>query len=328
MKRATLVFILMLIYKGVIFGQTANVDTIGFYHNGKIEYNWKALKRDKTFDEKTFFLQEKYANGNICKEYFRNNDSTFLYTEYYENPDTTVEYKSPSWGKKREGYVMVSNQTTGDTIVVISPATYEESRYMDTLLLPIKQWTSYYLNGNKKTEGEFLDGKRHGLWKFYDEFQNLNQKIKYKIGGIETIELINRIEEKSFEITEKEINGMWIIHDPAANGGYTPNPKFNDYRFMYKIEKINGIGDIYNFVESGELEYTKTKIVKTEYKDTEKGLLINRLFDKVEESKGSWVLINYHQLEMTLVGKKELFEVEYISENKLRLRQIKTTPGK
>ncbi len=68
MKRATLVFILMLIYKGVIFGQTANVDTIGFYHNGKIEYNWKALKRDKTFDEKTFFLQEKYANGNICKE--------------------------------------------------------------------------------------------------------------------------------------------------------------------------------------------------------------------------------------------------------------------
>lgn len=328
MKRIAFAFVLMLIHKGLIFGQTANIDTIGFYHNGTIEYNWKALKRDKTFDEKTFFLQEKYANGNIYKEYFRNNDSIFLYTEYYESPDTTVEYKSASWGKKREGYVMVSNQTTGDTIVVISPATYAERRYMDTLLLPIKQWTFYYLNGNKKAEGEFLDGKRHGLWKFYDEFQNLNQKIKYNIGRIETIELINRIEEKSFEITGNEINGIWIIPDPAANGGNTPNPKFNDYRFMNKIEKISGIGDVYNFVESGKLEYTKTKIVKTEYKDTEKGLSINMIFDKVEESKGSWILINYHQLEMTLEEVKELFEVEYISENKLRLRKIKTSLDK
>ena len=313
---------------GLIFGQTADLDTIGFYHNGTIEYNWKALKRDKTFDKKTFMLQEKYANGNIYKEYFRNNDSTFLYTEYYENPDTTVEYKSASWGKKREGYVMISNQTTGDTIVQLNPETYAKRRYMDTLLLPIKQWVLYYLNGNKKAEGEFIDGKRHGSWKFYDEFQNLNQKIRYEIGRIETIELINRIEEKSFEITEKEINGIWIIHDPVANGGYTPDPKFNDYRFMNKIEKISGIGDIYNFAESGGLEYTKTKIVKTEYKDAEKGLSINRIFDKVEESKGNWVLINYHQLEMTLEGKKELFELEYISENKLRLRKIKTSLDK
>lgn len=328
MKRVTFVFILILIYKGVVLGQTANVDTIGFYHNGKIEYNWRALKRDKIFDEKTFFLQEKYANGDIHKEYFRNNDSTFLYTEYYENPDTTVEYKSASWGKKREGYVMVSNQTTGDTILVINPATYTERRYMDTLLLPIKQWAFYYSNGNKKAEGEFLDGKRHGSWKFYDEFQNLNQNIKYKIGRIETIELINRIEEKSFEITKKEINGMWIIPDPAANGGNTPNPKFDVYRFMNKIEKINEIGDIYNFAKNGEVEYTKTKIVKTEYKDTEKGLSIIRKFDVVEKSKGNWTLINYHQLEMTLEGKKELFEVEYISENDLRLRKIKTAPGK
>ncbi len=328
MKKTAFVFVLILIHKGLVFAQAADVDTIGFYHNGKIELNWKFLKRHKTFDEKTFMLQEKYANGNIFKEYFRNNDSTFLYTEYYENPDTTVEYKSASWGKKREGYVMVSNQTTGDTIVVINPATYAERRYMDTLLLPIKQWAFYYLNGNKKAEGEFLDGKRHGLWKFYDEFQNLNQKIRYKKGRIETIELINRIEEKSFEITGNEINGIWIIPDPAANGGYTPNPKFNDYRFMNKIEKINGIGHIYNFVENGELEYTKTKIVKTEYKDAEKGLSIIRKFDVVEQSKGNWTLINYHQLEMTLEGEKELFEVEYISENKLRLRQIKTTPGK
>lgn len=323
MKETIFVLFFMFIYKSLVVSQVVNVDTIGLYHHGKIEFNWKYLERHKTFDEKTFMLQEKYPNGNTYREYFRNDDSTFLYTEYYEKTDTTIEYKGVSFGIKREGYVMVSNQTTGKTVSQINPATYTEYRFMHNLLLPTKKWTFYHLNGKKKAEGVFLDGKPHASWEFYDEFQNINQKVIYKDGIIETVQFINRIEKKSLEITKNEVNGIWIIHDPKANGGYIPNPKLNGYRFMYKIDKINGAGDVYHFIENGELAYAKTEVVDTEYKDKKSGLSIIRKFNKVKESKGNWTLINYHQLEMTLDGKKELFEVEYISEEKLRLRELK-----
>lgn len=45
-------------------------------------------------------------------------------------------------------------------------------------------WTEYYLNGNKKCMGNFKNGNRHGVWKFWDEEKNLLKKEKYKNGHL------------------------------------------------------------------------------------------------------------------------------------------------
>jgi hypothetical protein len=149
--------IIFIIAAQVITGmsQTPGSDTIGLYANGIIGKNWQYFESEKTFDNKTIMLKERYENGRIFKEFHRYNDSIFLYTEFYELPDTTVRYRSETWGKKREGLVAVSFQTTGDTISTFNPETYEEHKYMDTLLLPISKWSFYYPGGEKKQSENF-----------------------------------------------------------------------------------------------------------------------------------------------------------------------------
>lgn len=320
--RASLVILVFIAIFDITFGQTAIKDTIGYYHNGEIISNWKYIKRHEVFNGKTFLLQEEYNNGKIHKEYFKNNDSTFLYVEYYEQPDSNVEYRINSWGKIREGYVVVSNKQLKDTVTTTDPVTYEVHKFFFTLLLPIQNWIYYYPDGKTKAEGMFLNGLQHGVWKYYDSFQRLNQETVFSDGKIESSKYINQIEEKSSEITRKGISQIWIIPDPKSNGRDTSNSKFRDYKFMYKTEDIKGIGDVYWFNDNGILNYTKTKVVQTEYKEGEKGLLIIQKYDIVKESLGSWSLVKYHQVEIFLDNKRELFEIEYLSDDRLRLKKM------
>jgi hypothetical protein len=126
----------------------------------------------------------------------------------------------------------------------------------------------------------------------------------------------------SRDSTKKELLGTWLIPNPESNGGNTRDSKFKDYRFMYRIEEISEIGDIYTFMEDGALEYVKTKIVNTDYQKGPEGSIITRYFDRVKESIGIWDLMNYHQIQIALEGVTESFEVEYLSRNELRLRKL------
>ena len=40
-------------------------------------------------------------------------------------------------------------------------------------------WKYYYINGNLQWEGNFVDGKDTGLWKYYNREGQLNKLISY-----------------------------------------------------------------------------------------------------------------------------------------------------
>ncbi|NQT78445.1 MAG: hypothetical protein HQ565_12075 [Bacteroidetes bacterium] len=48
--------------------------------------------------------------------------------------------------------------------------------------IPIGRWIEFYANGEKKFQGTYVNGKRGGKWKFWDEDGNL-EAIKYKNGN-------------------------------------------------------------------------------------------------------------------------------------------------
>lgn len=43
-------------------------------------------------------------------------------------------------------------------------------------------FVKYYDNGKKMTEGAYLDGKKHGVWKTWNEEGKLTAKARYKLG--------------------------------------------------------------------------------------------------------------------------------------------------
>lgn len=305
---------------GVTTGQSYYTDSLGLYSNGRVEFNWDSMKRHKLYNGKTFLLQEKYSNGTIHKECFRNNDSTFLYTEFHKEPDTTITYKGETWGIMREGLMVVSNQTTGDTIIQFDPDTYEAVIHTDTLLLPFKKWTYYYPNGNKKAEGEFVHYKQNGWWTYYNEFRGITKKIKYLSGAIKEVQTINKVEEQSLEMTQDFLLDEWIIPEPEMNG-YKPNPGLEAFKFMYKNSSRNRAGEIFRFIENGTLEYTKTKVVSSEYKEGPNGLVIIPLTKTLQETSGTWKLIDYKTIEVNINNRIETYQIQYLSEFALTLKK-------
>lgn len=103
----------------IVKGQQLQGDTIAYFHNGEISHDWKNYPTHKIFEGKTVLLQERFDKDRICRQYIRYNDSMFLYTEYYQYPDSSEAYQR-AWGIKREGLVRISNQTTGGVIVTLT----------------------------------------------------------------------------------------------------------------------------------------------------------------------------------------------------------------
>ena len=302
----------------IVKGQQLQGDTIAYFHNGEISHDWKNYPTHKIFEGKTVLLQERFDKDRICRQYIRYNDSMFLYTEYYQYPDSSEAYQR-AWGIKREGLVRISNQTTGGVIVTFDPETYEEHRSSDTLLLPVDKWTFYYPNGQKEREGQYVNYKRYGDWLFYDAFGNVNKRVVYKNGVAEAIEYVNRIGEKSIEATRAALQHAWLIH---PREGERFEPKFKGYKSLQKTDGVSGIGDMYRFKSNGTLEYTKTRLDDVEYKQVADGIAIIRKYEEIKQLHGKWKLLNHHQIEINLENQTELFEIEYISDKLSRWRKV------
>lgn len=299
-----------------VAGQKMTGDTIGFYYNGQIQSDWQKQVRLKMHEGNTILLQEKFPNGNLSREFSRYDDSLFVFTEYYEFPDTTAR---TNFRIKREGLVQISNRVAGDTIILFDPETYEEHVYLDTLLLPAGNWAYYFPDGKVQGKGRFQNFRRQGLWQYYDEFGRMEKILEYDQGEIVAREYVNRILEHTNRSTLHALKRTWIIHEPEANGAHSVDPAYINYRFMNAVDGLQGIGDFYNFLEGGTLEFTKTEVVDEEYRHTDEGLQMIQNYDIAEVAVGAWTLINDHQLQIELEGRVEIFEIEYLSDRELRL---------
>lgn len=315
--------LLLLLSSTSILCQIEFEDVEDHYTNGKIRFDYQKVKRNKTFNNKIVFLQLVYDSGKISKEYFRINDSTFLYTEYY---DTLIIYPERYYtyvGKKKEGYLSITNKLSGDTLTVFDYDTYEESVFLDTLMLPMGNWKYFYPTGELKQEGEFKKYERHGTWKYYDLYRSPSKLVKYKYGEIENLNYQNLILENSAEITSNSIIGHWILRPANTNGVQAKEAEIDSINTLYKLDKVEGIGDIFTFHLNNECELTETYIVRTDYASGDKGLNIVRKYDVLNNIKGSWKLTNSNEIEVNLKDQNYRFIIDYLSETQMRLLKEK-----
>lgn len=257
MKLINIIIILIFIGSTISsFSQDTNEDIEEHYWNGKIDYDTNNLKRHKSHENKMIFLQLKYENDNTSKEYFRINDSTYLYTDYY-NSDSVFLDSYWNIGKKNEGYLEITDKLSGDTITVFDYDTFDESVYLDTLLLPTKKWKRFHKNGKLYYEGNFDNNERNGIWKFYDKYQNPTMEIEYENGVQEHIAYHNIILTNSRTKTSQAILGNWILRPAYLNGEQSKEAEIDSLNTFYKVNNIEGFGDIYSFNPNNECILTE-----------------------------------------------------------------------
>ena len=116
-------------------------------------------------------LHEKFENGEIVYQKIQRWDNNVLYsTETHEH------------GVLRNKTLYMG----GDPNDIISYSYFEngELEYMKHIkndTIPVGKWIENYPDGNKKYQGSYINGKRTGKWKFWDEEGNI-EVIKYKDG--------------------------------------------------------------------------------------------------------------------------------------------------
>ena len=319
MKTYRLIIILIICgCTSLTFSQVATEDVKEYFWNGKIDYDRNDLLRKKSYQNEMIYLQLKNNSGNISKEFFKINNSTFLYTEYYDENDIELD---SYWniGKKCEGHLAITNKVSGDTITVFDYDTYDHHVFLDTLLLPTGQWKYFHENGKLKYEGKFDRNKRNGKWKFYDDSQNPTKEIEYKYGEIQKVIYQNILLEESIEKTTKSILGNWILRPAYRNNVQNKEAEIDSLNILYKVNNIEGFGDIYSFYSNNECKLTETHIVDTEYKNGDSGLNIIRKYDIINISQGNWKLNSNNELVINIKGDSIKLIIEYISDTKLSI---------
>ena len=112
-------------------------------------------------------------------------DSTYIFSEYSFN-NSIVEDDSPNEPLKKDiqktprkkGFTVISGDEKSKTITTF--------RHKDSLNLgEVREdgpYTSYYKEGNRRTEGYFLNGKKDGEWIEYYDSGIIKFKRNYKDG--------------------------------------------------------------------------------------------------------------------------------------------------
>jgi len=86
--------------------------------------------------------------------------------------------------------------------------------------------TNYYENGNKDSEGSYINNKRVGTWKFYFD--------SGKISAIAEFKNDKSVKESYYDILGKPVKDSTIaFHEPTFNGGIQAVYKYVGANFKY-----------------------------------------------------------------------------------------------
>ena len=305
-----------------VFCQLSESDTIGLYHCGQIAVSGVKVERHEIYEGRTVFWQRCYENGSKFIEYFRYDDTTFLYTDYYEKPDTAKDSYAPAGYRSRQGLVERSTRNMGYVITTYDAVTYEAFDYQDTLLLPVGEWIYYYPNGLKRAVGSFLHYQREGEWIYYNESENPQKIVIYQNGEIESVSYVDVLLNYDKGISSSVISSLWINRDLVIRGGREVDPSFVNNKYLLKTDEVAGVGEIYRFLENGTLEYTKTEVVEKESKTINGVFTFLMKYDIVRETLGSWRLIGFDELEMIMDGTTVSYQIEYLSDTRMHLLKL------
>lgn len=299
MKKLT-VILLFLLNLSQSNGQQYLSDTIGHYYNGQISYEWPQFKMVKSFENRIIRFQTKYPSGRIAQEFSRYNNSSFLFTAYYEFPDSSIQFRGSTFGIIREGLVQIVAGSRNDTIMQFDPETYEEYIYFDSLLLPIGKWTYYFPNGMVRLAGNYFNHKREGTWLMLNRFGTKEKTIQYVQGTPVSTQNDNHILEANVDTTRSYLKGIWRI-GMADSTGNDFDPNLLRYKFLDRQETVWANNDKYIFKDDC--------------------ISLQRSNNIGKEQFGSWDLPAYNLLEITLNNQTERYQIEYLSAKIIIIRK-------
>lgn len=147
----------------------------------------------------------KYINGEVV-ENAEELMSVDVVREYY--PSAKVRWEKTYLGSQPHG-VWKEYDTAG---VVISSLIYNKGVKLGEGVVDVKgikqgPWKEYYVEGELRGEGDYLDGAKIGKWKFYHPNGKLEQVGKYRKGGKPHGDWIWYYENGSVRREETYING-------------------------------------------------------------------------------------------------------------------------
>ena len=271
-------------------------DSIAHYNYGRLYNKSKITKRHVLYQNNTFLLQEAYPNGNLAKEYFRDNDSLFLFKEYYDTLKSNGRQVN-----KSEGLLLVSNKTQGDTIITYDYGSSEQVTLINRLLIPIEEWTFFDDKGKLLFKGTFSEKGKEGEWhKFSSTIGHLSEVYHYKNDLLEQIDTIDVLLHQNKDITKLTIEGSWSVTARFDDGKYILS-KHPDMEGMKRIGKVI-------YFEQNNLLIGRTTG--------------NNPSPKVNlKIKRKWSMQDYSTILITNYNSTSMYKIEYLSTKSLWLKK-------
>lgn len=226
--------------KGVITGEKKS-----YYPNGQLEYEYP-FKNDKVDGA----FKKYYPNGQVEEEgkmmagkYFGENVS------YYSNGTVYSKGKYDEAGKENgvieyfdsEGKKFVAFDFKKGSIQKIEVFDQQEKSIKTISKSGSKlKYENYYPTRHLLCEGEIIDDKRSGIWKYYDNYGVLQKTEKYKSGIIQDTVFTyfpNGNIQSIIQYKDDELDGIYLKYNVFGHliqeGRYSEGEAVNDWYEYY-----------------------------------------------------------------------------------------------
>lgn len=193
--------------------QDGTLHAVNFYVNGR--YNGPQYFYDVTGDLR---LVEYYDMGTHLQLDNCNKDSSVYSSHKTVNPKDTISSHYPN-GQKLNEITVVGNKYFGPAKWWYGTgALSSEGQHINGNRHG--EWKWYYPSGKLKSEGTYLFGDREGEWKDYFESGQLKSLIHYENGkahGEKTVYFFDGVIEAKTPYFQGEINGKRYFYDYDGN---------------------------------------------------------------------------------------------------------------
>ena len=240
------------------------IENIGKYRDVKGFYNefygsfFTELQNAKYFEPYAYFSLRGMEVEKVNKWLLKNKsfEDKFELWTYNYMCKTMANYPENLNGK----LVSVPHWFSNNSIVAagIQNAQDENEGY----------WNFYYKNGIKKSEGEFIKGKRNGAWKYYSETGGIKEEGVYDAGNEKLYKSYYDNNNLSMEVTvaNNKINGTKKSY--FSNGNIASSTEYKDgeingtesyyYRNgspRYTLKNVNNSlsGDLVEYFDNGKV---------------------------------------------------------------------------
>lgn len=252
------------------FFYTGELSIEGWYKNGKAQQLWKYYYMDGSLKKEGYYIDDKfhgdvifysvegkkslinkYNHGELIKEtQFDIEGNVVNEIDYIKTPTFTAKYNRPG-GELRTQVDMVNGVEHGKFIKYYMNG---KNHIVGTMFngSRVGKWMYYYPNGIKKKEENYINGYKDGEEIEYYDNGNVEEKLLYEMGTIQSQTLYNKHTQK--------ITGQINYVDGKVNGKryfYSNQNEIQLIRF-YEMDRLVG----YSYLDTNGKELPMIPIVK------------------------------------------------------------------